>query len=113
RLAAPAADADARPRAGRVPSAEDARREGVLVGAKREGGTVTVTVVTDKAGRYGFPAGRLEPGHYSLRVRAAGYDLDAPAAADVSTTATANVDLKLRKTEDLASQLSNGEWLAS
>jgi virginiamycin B lyase len=49
--------------------------EGVLVSAKRNGSTVTVTVVSDKDGRYSFPAGRLEPGQYSLRIRAAGYDL--------------------------------------
>ena len=32
--------------------------------------------VTDDKGHYSFPAGRLEPGQYSLRIRAAGYDLD-------------------------------------
>ena len=52
--------------------------EGVLVSAKKTGSTITVTVVTDKDGRYSFPAGRLEPGQYSLRIRAIGYDLDNP-----------------------------------
>jgi virginiamycin B lyase len=98
---------------GQVSSAEEGAMEGVLVSAKRDGATITVTVVTDKSGRYGFPASRLEPGHYSLRMRAVGYDLDGPAAADVAAGKTASVDLKLRKTEDLASQLSNGEWIAS
>jgi virginiamycin B lyase len=101
------------PLTGKVASAEDGAMEGVLVSAKRDGATVTVTVVTDKQGRYSFPAGRLEPGHYSLRVRAVGYDLDSPATADVTANTSATVDLKLRKTEDLASQLSNGEWIAS
>jgi streptogramin lyase len=110
--AAPAA-AQVAPLTGQVSSAEESAMEGVLVSARRDGASITVTVVSDKQGRYSFPAGRLEPGHYSLRVRAAGYDLDAPAGADVAANASATVDLKLRKTEDLASQLSNGEWIAS
>jgi len=111
-LGAPAG-AQVAPLTGQVSSAEEGAMEGVLVSARRDGASVTVTVVTDKEGRYGFPSGRLEPGHYSLRVRAVGYDLDAPAGADVTANAGASIDLKLRKTEDLASQLSNGEWLAS
>jgi virginiamycin B lyase len=107
------AGAQVAPLTGKVSSAEEGAMEGVLVSAKRDGATVTVTVVTDNQGRYSFPAGRLEPGHYSLRVRAVGYDLDATATAEVAANASARVDLKLRKTEDLASQLSNGEWIAS
>jgi len=111
-LSAPAG-AQQPPLTGQVSSAEDGAMEGVLVSARRDGATVTVTVVTDKQGRYSFPAGRLEPGHYSLRVRAVGYDLDAQTSVDVAANAGAILDLKLRKTEDLASQLSNGEWIAS
>jgi virginiamycin B lyase len=111
-LSAPAG-AQVAPLTGKVSSAEEGAMEGVLVSAKRDGATVTVTVVTDQQGRYSFPAGRLEPGHYSLRVRAVGYDLDSPATADVAANTNATVDLKLRKTEDLASQLSNGEWIGS
>jgi virginiamycin B lyase len=101
------------PLTGQASSAEEGAMEGVLVSAKRDGASVTVTVVTDSQGRYSFPAGRLEPGHYSLRVRAVGYDLDAPTSVDIAANATATMNLKLRKTEDLASQLSNGEWIAS
>jgi virginiamycin B lyase len=107
------ADAQQSPLTGQVSSAEDGAMEGVLVSARRNGATVTVTVVTDKQGRYSFPAGRLAPGHYSLRVRAVGYDLDAQTSVDVAADTGATLDLKLRKTEDLASQLSNGEWIAS
>jgi virginiamycin B lyase len=99
--------------AGQVSSAEEGAMEGVLVSARRDGATVTVTVVTGKDGRYSFPAGRLEPGHYSLRVRAVGYDVDGQVTGTVAAQKTATVDIKLRKTEDLASQLSNGEWIAS
>ncbi len=38
--------------------------EGVLVTAKKAGSTIATTVVTDKDGRYSFPASRLEPGDY-------------------------------------------------
>ena len=54
--------------------------EGVLVSAKREGGTVTITVVSDSAGRFGFPASKLAAGRYSLAIRAVGYDLEGPRA---------------------------------
>ncbi len=93
--------------AGQVTSKEEGPMEGVLVSAKRAGSTITVTVVSDAKGRYEFPAARLAPGKYSLKVRAAGYEL----AREVSVPGTAN--LELRKTKDLAAQLSNGEWMAS
>ncbi len=94
-------------------TAEQGALEGVLVSAKKDGGNVTITVVSDKDGRYSFPASKLEPGQYALRIRAVGYDLDnaKPVAVSAGTSATAN--LTLRKTEDLASQLSNAEWMAS
>ena len=41
--------------------------EGVLVSARKSGSTITVTVVSDKNGRYSFPAAKLEPGAYALR----------------------------------------------
>src|SRR5438067_6507427 len=86
--------------------------EGVLVSAKREGSTITITVVSDAQGRYSFAARRLAPGRYALRVRAVGYELEAPLMVTV-TNKGAVADLTLKKTQDLAAQLSNGEWLAS
>ena len=47
---------------GQVASAEEGPMEGVLVSAKRQGSTITVTVVSDAKGEFAFPAGRLEPG---------------------------------------------------
>ena len=87
--------------------------EGVLVSAQKDGSTVTITVVTDGQGRYRFPRTKLEPGRYSLRIRAVGYELDAPGAATVVPHTGATADLTLRKTRDLASQLTNAEWIAS
>src|ERR1700683_4267126 len=62
--------------AGQVSSAEEGAMEGVLVSARKDASTVTITVVSDAQGHYGFPASRLDPGHYTLQIRAAGYDLD-------------------------------------
>lgn len=87
--------------------------EGVLVSAKKSGSTITTTVVSDKDGRYSFPSGRLEPGAYSLRIRAVGYDLEGPTQISVTADKTATADLKLRAAQDIASQLTNAEWLAS
>jgi virginiamycin B lyase len=98
---------------GQVTSAEEGAMEGVLVSAKRAGSSITVTVVSDANGTYSFPAGKLEPGEYALRIRAVGYDLDVPAKAAVAAAQPTKLDLKLRKTEDLAAQLSNGEWFTS
>jgi streptogramin lyase len=98
---------------GQVTSSEEGAMEGVLVSAKKDGSTVTITVVSDAQGNYSFPASKLEPGQYSIRIRAIGYDLDRPATTAVSAQQPAKLDLKLRKTEDLAAQMSNGEWLAS
>jgi streptogramin lyase len=99
--------------AGKVSSAEEGAMEGVLVSAKKAGSTITVTVVSDKEGRYSFPSAKLDPGRYAIRIRAVGHDLEGPGAADVAAGKAATLDLKLKKTSDLAAQLSNGEWMAS
>src|SRR6185503_10851688 len=81
--------------AGKVSSAEEGAMEGVLVRAKKAGSTITVTVVSDAEGRYSFPARKLSPGKYTLKVRAAGYELDSPTTIQVGKSTTA--DLKLRR----------------
>src|SRR5215470_3871150 len=96
---------------GVVSSQEEGNMEGVLVNAKKEGATVTITVVTDQKGNYSFPADRLSPGKYTISIRAAGYTLLEPKATEVTAGATA--DLKLGKARNLAATLSNGEWLTS
>ena len=98
---------------GLVSSQEEARMEGVLVSAKRDGSTVTITVASDAQGRYSFPSSKLEPGRYSIAIRAVGYELEGSQPVDVREQKTTQLDLKLRKAQDLASQLSNGEWLLS
>ena len=96
---------------GQVTSAEEGAMEGVLVSARRDGSSITTTVVSDDKGQYFFPAARLEPGHYTISIRAIGYQLDGPRSVDVAVGT--NADIKLSKTRRLASQISNGEWLMS
>src|SRR5712692_6391352 len=99
--------------AGQVSSKEEGPMEGVVVSAKRAGSTVTVSVVTDQQGRYRFPRERMEPGQYSLKMRAAGYELDDVGPVEVTADKTATADLKLHKAKDLSTQLTNAEWLLS
>jgi len=107
------AGAQAQVLTGKVTSAQEPVMEGVLVSVKKEGATVTTTVVTDDKGEYSVPNGRLEPGKYAITIRAAGYVLDGPKSVELPAGGTARADLKLNKTRNLAAQLSNGEWLAS
>jgi virginiamycin B lyase len=101
------------PLTGQVTSSEEGPMEGVLVSARKAGSTLTITVVTDGQGRYRFPHNRLEPGQYSVRIRAIGYDLDNDATVSVVAQKTTTADLKLRRARDVASQLTNAEWLES
>lgn len=98
---------------GQVTSSEEGAMEGVLVSAKKSGSTITTTVFTDERGRYQFPAARLAPGHYSLSIRATGFDLEGPNSVDIPLNDPVTLDLTLRKTKDLAAQLTNAEWLVS
>ncbi len=85
--------------------------EGVLVSAKKEGSTITTTVVTNDKGQYSFPADRLEPGKYTITIRAVGYVLDGPKAVDIAAGKDAKADIKLNKTrnvDDAAHQCASG-----
>jgi virginiamycin B lyase len=98
---------------GQVISTEDGPMEGVVVSAKKDGSTISISVVSNNQGRFAFPAERLDPGHYALKARAAGYELDGARAADVSGGHEANVDIRLKKVKNLSAHLTNAEWLMS
>jgi streptogramin lyase len=98
---------------GQVTSVQEGPMEGVLVSARQDGSTVTVTVVSDEQGRYNFPSTRIGSGRYTVNVRAVGYELDGPKTVDVNADKAVTADLRLRKTNNLASQLTDAEWLAS
>ena len=87
--------------------------EGVVVSAKKDGSTISVSVVTNAQGRFAFPAARLGPGHYTLKARAAGYELDGARAADIAPGQEAKAEIKLKKVKNLAAHLTNAEWLLS
>jgi streptogramin lyase len=97
---------------GSVSSAEEGAMEGVLVSAQKTGSPMTITVVSDERGRFRFPEGRLSLGDYALRIRAEGYDLDGPRSVELGAAPT-DVAIKLRRTADLAAQLTNTEWFMS
>src|SRR2546425_9496497 len=80
---------------GQVTSAEEGPMEGVLVSAKKTGSPITITVVSERDGRYRFPQARLEQGLYALRIRATGYDLEGAANAHVVAGKSATANLRL------------------
>lgn len=98
---------------GQVTSAEEGPMEGVVVSAKKDGSTISISVISNAAGRFAFPASRLEPGHYALKARAAGYELDGAVAGDVASGQESKADVKLKKAKNLSAQLTNAEWLLS
>src|SRR5882757_11305727 len=105
-----AAQADTPPAlSGQISSAKEGPMEGVVVSARRAGSTITISVVSDAKGHYSFPASKIGPGDYDLKIRAIGYDLDGPATVSVPRGKTAAVDLKLRPVDDITSQMTPAE----
>lgn len=98
---------------GIVSSQEEGQMEGVLVSAKKEGSHITVSVVSDSQGRYSFPAERLSPGNYRLKIRAIRYDLQDPGVVKLEANKTAQADLKLQKTKNLGAQMTQADWFLS
>ncbi len=118
-LAAGLISASAQPSAalaGRVTSTAEGAMEGVLVSAKREGSSKTVTVVSHADGRYAFPSDRLEPGRYTVSVRAVKYVLaDRDQHVEIAAGKTGQLDLALKESNplELALQMTDPEWFAS
>jgi streptogramin lyase len=98
---------------GIVSSDAEGKMEGVVVTASKPGSIVEVSVTSDAQGRYTFPESRLDPGEYTISIRAAGYDIDVSTKATVAPEATTTADIRLKMTKNLASQLSNAEWMMS
>jgi len=99
---------------GKVTSQAEGAMEGVIVGAKKDGSTVTTWVVSNSQGQYSFPRDRMEPGKYAISIRAVGYELP-KTSVDVTAEPT-QLDLQLSKVTSnskLVMQLSNGELLTS
>src|SRR5438105_13883537 len=97
---------------GKVASQAEGTMEGVIVGAKKVGSTITTWVVSNAQGQYSFPRDRMEPGKYAVSIRAVGYELP-DTSVDVTAQPT-ELDLQVKKvttTSGLALQLSNAEWV--
>ena len=100
---------------GTVRSQNEGLMEGVLVNAKKQGSTITTTVVSDAQGMYSFPADRLSPGNYEISIRAVGYRLP-ETTVEISSGKSADLSLTLGEVTskfELAAQLSNTEWMIS
>lgn len=98
---------------GVVRSEKEGPMEGVVIGAKKDGATITINVTSDDKGRYSFPAAKLPPGRYALKVRAAGYDLAEPKTVEIAAGKATSAEIKLAPAKDMSSQLSDAEWLLS
>ena len=97
--------------AGTVSSAAEGAMEGVLVSAQKAGSPITVTVVSDEHGRFRFPDGRFSPG--ITRCASARSATSSTARKRSISAPPTDIALKLRKTADLAAQLTNTEWFIS
>lgn len=98
---------------GIVSSDAEGAMGGVIVSAKLQGSTIKTSVVTDPMGRYAIPADRMEPGTYTLEIRAVGYNLGSARTVEVTGSGPTHNDITLRPTGNLAAQLTNAEWLMS
>jgi len=98
---------------GTVSAEAEGKMEGVVVTAQAPKSIVRVSVTTDAQGRYSFPQSHLKPGRYALSIRAVGYDIESPVTATVGDGDAATADIKLKKTKNLAGQLTNAEWMMS
>jgi len=100
---------------GVVSSDAEGPMEGVLVKAKRVGGNITVTVVSDDHGRYAFPADKIKPGQYNITVRATGYEVPNRSMTVTVGQEASKADLKLDKVSAavLVDQLNPAEVIRS
>src|SRR5207244_4777759 len=57
---------------GRVSSDREGAMEGVVVSARQTGSTMTVSVISDTEGKYGFSVSRVQPGQYDMTTISAG-----------------------------------------
>src|SRR5947208_14661788 len=77
---------------GHIKSDEEGLMEGVAVSARRAGSNMTLTVLSNAKGVYSFTHNRLDAGHYSTTVRAAGLHLASPITVAVCPQSPTTVD---------------------
>ena len=107
------AQTDAPRLTGHVTSSEEGAMEGVLVSAQQAGSPITVTVVSDQPAASVFRPPSFGRGTTRCASARSATSLDRPQAVDLAAAQATTIDLKLRKTADLAAQLTNTEWFMS
>ena len=95
---------------GRITEASGEPMEGVIVSARRFGGTFTTSVFTDAAGEYYFPY--LGEGKYNIWAQAVGYDAGIVEGVTLNPSVHRQ-NFALGPLEDFARQLRGDEWVAS
>jgi len=98
---------------GEVTAASGGPMEGVLVSATRTDSTITIGVVSNRAGHYSFPVSTVSPGRYHLQIRAIGYALAGPSEVSVRPGSTTTANLSLRPVANIDDQMTNADWLNS
>jgi len=95
---------------GRITGASGAPMEGVIVSARRFGGTFTTSVYTDAAGEYYFP--RMEEGKYHVWAQAVGYDAGIAEGITLGPSVHRQ-HFTLKPLDNYQLQLRGDEWVAS
>jgi virginiamycin B lyase len=99
---------------GIVSSSLEGKMEGVVVSAKRQGSTITISVVSHQNGDFSFPREKLLPGKYDVSIRATGFELAKPInQIIVSNSKTTLQNIELKPVKDISLHLTNSEWMAS
>ena len=99
---------------GTVSSQADGPMEGVLVGAKKTGSTISTWVVSNAQGQFSFPRDRMEPGKYAVSIRAVGYELPTTSVDLKGDTTRLDLPLtKITRPMKIATQMSNAELIMS
>ena len=94
--------------AGKVTSPDGAPMAGVVVSARGDGRTITISVFTDAAGKYYFPS--MPAGHYAIWAQAIGYE---PARRALELGVTRREDFALSARKDFERELSGADFLAA
>src|SRR5437867_6304530 len=99
---------------GKVTSQAEGAMEGVIIGAKKVGSTISTWVVSNAQGQFSFPRDRMEPGKYAVSIRAVGYELPATSVDLKGDTTRLDLPLtKITRPMKIATQMSNGELIMS
>ncbi len=98
---------------GRVTASTEGAIEGAVISAKKDGSVITISVVSHVNGDFAFPKEKIPAGNYTITIRATGFELERPIKVQVSDKSTAIQNISLKTVKDIATQMTNAEWMAS